>query len=159
MEGRRILERAAAANAGIFGAVGIAVRNEPKLVLTDGPSLERTHGLLPAVCLALALMVFLWGTAYKLSLYNTAGARGSAPAKLCTRTTDVAKVSLQKAVAPPRSEQLHHTVAALLALPALSVPLHTSRRHAGETPRPRMLLARCPQCSLRPPPSPVFANV
>jgi len=40
--------------------------------------------------LLLALMVFAWGTGYKLSLYKAPPKDGTAPAKLCTRSSDKA---------------------------------------------------------------------
>jgi hypothetical protein len=43
-------------------------------------------------------MVFLWGTGYKLSLYKAPSKDGTAPAKLCTRSSDEAKSAVSDAV-------------------------------------------------------------
>jgi hypothetical protein len=47
--------------------------------------------------LLLALMVFAWGTAYKLSLYKASPKDGTAPAKLCTRASEAARSALRDA--------------------------------------------------------------
>jgi hypothetical protein len=43
----------------------------------------------------LALLVFIWGTGYKLSLYRPPDNR--VPAKLCTRASDAAKSTVEDA--------------------------------------------------------------
>jgi hypothetical protein len=45
--------------------------------------------------LLLAVLVFLWGTGYKLSLYRSPDNR--VPAKLCTRSSDAAKNAVDDA--------------------------------------------------------------
>ena len=44
--------------------------------------------------LLLAVMVFAWGTGYKLSLYKAPLKDGTAPAKLCTRASEAARSAL-----------------------------------------------------------------
>jgi hypothetical protein len=48
------------------------------------------------LCLVLPLLIFAWGTAYKLSLYKTD--TGGAPAKVCTRGSDAWKNSVTQAI-------------------------------------------------------------
>jgi hypothetical protein len=48
------------------------------------------------LCLVLAVLIPVWGTAYKLSLYKT-DQRG-APAKVCTRGSDAAKTGVSQAI-------------------------------------------------------------
>ena len=52
------------------------------------------NGVFP---LLLGLMVLGWGTGYKLSLYRSHAAHAAAPAKLCTRASDMAKGELDLA--------------------------------------------------------------
>jgi hypothetical protein len=53
-----------------------------------------------ALPVLLGMMVFVWGTGYKVSLYNVKSeASASAPAKLCTRSSDIAKSDVDTAVA------------------------------------------------------------
>jgi hypothetical protein len=62
--------------------------------------------------LLLALMVFAWGTGYKLSLYKALRADGSTPAKLCTRASEAARSALDATEDQP-----------VIALLSLSTPL------------------------------------
>jgi hypothetical protein len=55
---------------------------------------ERARSLRCLPFLLLALMVFAWGTGYKLSLYKAPLKDGTAPAKLCTRASDAARSAL-----------------------------------------------------------------
>jgi hypothetical protein len=58
----------------------------------------RHKGPLPLcslLCLSLAIMVFAWGTGYKVSLYKVT--HNGAPAKVCTRGSDAAKIALDHA--------------------------------------------------------------
>jgi hypothetical protein len=48
------------------------------------------------LCLVLPVLIFVWGTAYKLSLYKTD--QGGAPAKVCTRGSDAAKTVVSQAI-------------------------------------------------------------
>src|SRR5277367_6267017 len=59
---------------------------------TTQDELARSLRCLPF--LLLALMVFAWGTGYKLSLYKPVPKDRTAPAKLCTRASDVARSAL-----------------------------------------------------------------
>ncbi len=62
---------------------------------------RRLGQVLPvALPLLLGIMVLLWGTGYKVSLYNVKSeAKASAPAKICTRPSDVAKSGLDRVTA------------------------------------------------------------
>src|SRR5277367_5667437 len=59
---------------------------------TTQDELARSLRCLPF--LLLALMVFAWGTGYKLSLYKAPLKDGAAPAKLCTRASEAARSAL-----------------------------------------------------------------
>jgi hypothetical protein len=53
-----------------------------------------------ALSLLLGMMVLVWGTGYKVSLYKVKSeADASAPAKLCTRSSDIAKSNVDAASA------------------------------------------------------------
>jgi hypothetical protein len=75
-------------------------------LLTLGPH-SRPYGtrrlgqiLTIALPLLLGVMVLMWGTGYKVSLYKVkAEANASAPAKLCTRSSDIAKSDVDIAIA------------------------------------------------------------
>jgi hypothetical protein len=69
--------------------------------------------------LLLALMVFAWGTGYKLSLYKAPPHDGNAPAKLCTRASDAARSALLDASQGPRAISLVAVLTPLFA-PAMS---------------------------------------
>jgi len=69
--------------------------------------------------LLLALLVFAWGTGYKLSLYKALREDGSTPAKLCTRISDMAKSALLDSTEDHRVRTLHSFVAPLCA-PAIA---------------------------------------
>jgi hypothetical protein len=69
--------------------------------------------------LLLAFMVFAWGTGYKLSLYKSLREDGSSPAKLSTRSSDVAQSDLQNATADRGPIEV---VSVATALPIPSAP-------------------------------------
>jgi hypothetical protein len=53
-----------------------------------------------ALPLLLGMMVLVWGTGYKVSLYKVkTEANASVPAKLCTRSSDIAKSDADTAIA------------------------------------------------------------
>jgi len=52
--------------------------------------------LVGLLCVILSFMIFAWGTSYKLSLYKPD--EGLAPAKVCTRGSDVAKSMVSHAI-------------------------------------------------------------
>src|SRR5277367_4155153 len=87
---------------------------------TTQDELARSIRCLPF--LLLALMVFAWGTGYKLSLYKALREDGSTPAKLCTRVGEAARSALLDATGD------HALIAdhGLVALPPLSTLLCTS---------------------------------
>jgi hypothetical protein len=64
--------------------------SQNRLVMRKGP-----RPWMGAICLLLAMAVFAWGTAYKLSLYGVDQHR--APAKVCTRGSDAAKSGIDHA--------------------------------------------------------------
>ena len=99
----------------------------------------------------LALMVFAWGTGYKLSLYKPAPKDGTAPAKLCTRDSDAARSALLDA-----SES--HGTMALVALraplfaPAMASPdLYRRSMEDGQSVNPSPFYPPA-ALDLRPPP-------
>ena len=57
---------------------------------------EWRFSLCRLLCVVLPLLIFAWGTAYKLSLYKTDP--GGAPAKVCTRGSDAAKNIVTQAI-------------------------------------------------------------
>jgi len=61
---------------------------------------ERRFPLYRLLCAALPLLIFVWGTAYKLSLYKTN--QCGAPAKVCTRGSDAAKSNVSQATDAPK---------------------------------------------------------
>lgn len=102
-----------------------------------------------ALCVSLAIMVFAWGTSYKLSLYY-AGHENS-PAKVCTRGSDAAKSAVDHSVG---GNTVVHTP---LGIPDRFSPL----QGAGDIPVDRLRdeaiidrspLSRAPILYLRPPP-------
>jgi hypothetical protein len=67
-----------------------------------------------ALPLLLGMMVLVWGTGYKVSLYKVkAEASTSAPAKLCTRSSDIAKSDIDVAIADHGVIQAHILFAVL----------------------------------------------
>src|SRR5271163_3327478 len=73
--------------------------------------------------LLLALMVFAWGTGYKLSLYKPASKTEAAPAKLCTRASDVARSALLDAAEGHRAIALDSPSTPHFFAPPPGVPL------------------------------------
>ena len=96
-------------------------------------------------------MVFVWGTSYKLSLYRVEGATSSAPAKVCTRGSDAAKIAVDHAADGPPMAQIPLLVAALFSLDqaAETSPIDRRREEAASDLSP---LRRAPILYLRPPP-------
>jgi hypothetical protein len=104
------------------------------------------------LCLALALMIFAWGTGYKLSLYKVVGGPCSAPAKVCTRGSDAAKSAATHLADGQDVAQTPVLVASLYSLDerAGSYPVDRQRGEAAMDLSP---LRRAPILNLRPPPS------
>ncbi len=107
--------------------------------------------------LLLAFMVFVWGTGYKLSLYKSLREDGSTPAKLSTRTSDVAQSELQDATADPRPIKI---VSVATPLPIPSAKQRTSSRDGIEDGQPINPTPFHPPSALdlRPPPMAPFAQ-
>lgn len=102
--------------------------------------------------LLLALLVFAWGTSYKLSLYKALRERdGATPAKLCTRVSDTARSGLIDASEGHRAMALVARWMPLFA-PAMASPDSYRRRmEDGQSMNPSPF--RPPAAlDLRPPP-------
>jgi hypothetical protein len=102
--------------------------------------------------LLLALLVFMWGTGYKLSLYRPPDNR--VPAKLCTRSSDVAKSAVDDAAngGEPHPETLLLTLA---PVPVATLLLRRDRQDSfTKNPSP---FRWTPSLYLRPPPEQVRA--
>lgn len=108
--------------------------------------------------LLLGLMVLAWGTGYKLSLYHAQAKIDSAPtAKLCTRSSDVARSGVEAALIPAVPTQ---AMLLLSLLPVAQPDSRFSELRAGEAklskPSPPPFSSNL---YLRPPPSSVFMPV
>ena len=104
------------------------------------------------LCVFLAIMVFAWGTNYKLSLYK-AGHEAS-PAKVCTRGSDAAKNAVAHAAC---GDAVGAAVEAPLGIAVLSSPLQGTENYPVDRLRheaimDRSPLSRAPILYLRPPP-------
>jgi hypothetical protein len=101
--------------------------------------------------LLLAMLVFTWGTSYKLSLYSSNPAVGIAPAKLCKLTSDNAKsqadqaLDSHKAASPDLAFYVSPTCP--LPTPVLKSALRVRSAMAGLAP-----LQAAPILHIRPPP-------
>jgi hypothetical protein len=108
--------------------------------------------LIPGFFLLLALLVFLSGTSYKLSLYRSPSRQDEAPVKLCTRASDLAKITLQKAVSRPaieNDEQLVHVLITVELTPESGI---SARRPDVEPQLGSVPIAGSLQHAFRPPP-------
>ena len=101
------------------------------------------------LCLALGMMVFAWGTGYKLSLYNPG--HESFPAKVCTRGSDAAKSALEKVAATSAMAENHLRIAALLFPPQVT-EFYSFDRPSDVAVSALSPLSRAPILYLRPPP-------
>jgi hypothetical protein len=84
---------------------------------------KRVKTPIPARCfpfLALALMIFAWGTGYKLSLYKSVQPDGHAPAKLCTLASDAARSAVVEASNGQKAIP-HSILVVSLSLPVTAV--------------------------------------
>jgi hypothetical protein len=116
------------------------------------PQISKSKGLLSfygALCIYLALMVFAWGTSYKLSLYNPG--HESSPAKVCTRGSDAAKNALDHAADSHTLSQPPLNVAVLFSLPQ-GTKDYSLDRLSDEAVSDLSPLSRAPILYLRPPP-------
>lgn len=122
--------------------------------------LRRASGLVSIPFLVLGLSVFLWGTAYKLSLYKPPQ-KDRVPAKLCTRGGDLAKKIVHDVVAwTPASKPKPDLLTFRFSLqeevesPGLGC-VQTVDRH----PPPWNEIGFSPHHTFRPPPASLRANV
>lgn len=109
--------------------------------------------------LLLALLVFLSGTSYKLSLYRPPSRQDEAPVKLCTRASDMAKNSLQSAVSRAvieNDEQIVNVFTAVELTPesVILVRWPDIEPRLGSVP-----IASSLQHAFRPPPDPLRTDV
>jgi len=108
------------------------------------------NGVFP---LLLGLMVLGWGTGYKLSLYRSHAAHAAAPAKLCTRASDMAKSELDLAAT---GTVVEHTTPlwAVLVVSRLDLFPALRREEDGTGPVPKASPSRfSPATYRRPPPA------
>jgi hypothetical protein len=119
------------------------------LYATDQNGPARSVRCLPF--LLLALMVFVWGTGYKLSLYKPASKNGTAPAKLCTRDSDAARSAVLDATEGHRAITLVVVLTPLIAPATVSLDTHSRSVEDGQALNPSPF--RPPAAlDLRPPP-------
>jgi hypothetical protein len=98
----------------------------------------------------LALLVFMWGTGYKLSLYRPPDNR--VPAKLCTRASDAAKSAVDGAA--NGGETHPETLLLTLApVPAATSPLLLRRDRQDSLAKNYSPFRWTPDLYLRPPPT------
>jgi hypothetical protein len=101
-------------------------------------------------CLFLAVMVFAWGTAYKLSLYEPG--QHDTPAKVCTRGSDAAKSSLDYAADGRKLQQTSVSLICVSVMCASHVlPIVNSKQPV--TAEDLTPLRSTPILHLRPPPA------
>lgn len=121
---------------------------------------ERQSSPLLIFAISLGLVVFLWGTAYKLSLYKTSPMHNKVPvAKLCTRASDVAKIQVDAAVSGKIDQTVPLLIGMLLVRAVLREdPGHTPVAATDEPLQPLVRLKYPPALFLRPPPSLLHSN-
>jgi len=112
---------------------------------------ERARALRCLPFLLLALMVFVWGTCYKLSLYKAPLKDGTAPAKLCTRASDAARSALLDAAAGGHALTLVSLATLFLAAAVTSPYLRARRVEDGQAMNPSPFHSPA-ALDLRPPP-------
>jgi hypothetical protein len=117
-----------------------------KTRISEPKGLVSFYGVL---CVYLAIMVFAWGTSYKLSLYNPG--HENSPAKVCTRGSDAAKSALDQAAGAPTLAQMPLRIAALFSLPQ-GTGARSLDRSNDEAVSDLSPLSQAPILYLRPPP-------
>lgn len=105
--------------------------------------------------LLLAFMVFAWGTGYKLSLYKSAAQRETAPAKLCTRSSDVARSALFDATEGHGAVAFISLLTPLFAPPRVSLDWRSRSVEDGQAANPSPFHPSA-ELDLRPPPQRVL---
>jgi hypothetical protein len=104
------------------------------------------------LCVALVFMIFAWGTAYKLSLYNNVeGGTSSAPAKVCTLGSDAAKSALDYAADGP--SVAHGLLCTVLVSIDPGAEEHPADQRIADVVSDLSPLSRAPILYLRPPPN------
>jgi len=95
-------------------------------------------------------MIFAWGTGYKLSLYKSEPGACAAPAKVCTRGSDAAKIAVEYAADGHAANTTFVAFATVFLLdsPAKNYPANVRREEAVDLSP----LSRAPILYLRPPP-------
>jgi hypothetical protein len=101
------------------------------------------------LCVYLALMVFVWGTGYRLSLYKAE--HQTSPAKLCTRGSDAAKDALDHVAVDGAAAHAPLSMAVLFFLLQVTED-HPTNRLSDEAVTDLSPLSRAPILYLRPPP-------
>jgi hypothetical protein len=101
------------------------------------------------LCVSLSLMVFVWGTTYKLSLYKAE--RALSPAKLCTRGSDAAKNALEQATDGRIVARAPIRITWVINLLVCNGDSRFARLRDQEAGTP-LLLRLFPRLYLRPPP-------
>jgi predicted small lipoprotein YifL len=100
--------------------------------------------------LLLALLVFMWGTGYKLSLYRPPDNR--VPAKLCTRSSDAAKSAVDDA-AHGGETHLEPPLLTLAPVPVATLPVLLRRDRQDSSTKNASPFRWTPDLYLRPPPA------
>jgi hypothetical protein len=123
-------------------------RIQPSFLCGDRVRRSLSHSLFGL----LAVLVFLWGTAYKLSLYRPPDNR--VPAKLCTRSSDAAKNAVDDAAngGETHPETLLLTLTPVLVAP---LPLLLGRDRQDSLTKNSSPFHWTPDLFLRPPPEQV----
>jgi hypothetical protein len=114
--------------------------------ISEPKGLFSLYGVL---CVYLAIMVFAWGTSYKLSLYNPG--HESSPAKMCMRGSDAAKSALGQAAGAHTLSQMPLRIMALFSLPQ-GTGVRSLDRPSDEAVSDLSPLSQAPILYLRPPP-------
>jgi hypothetical protein len=118
----------------------------PQTRIAEQKGLLSFYGIL---CVSLAIMVFAWGTSYRLSLYKAE--HQSFPAKVCTRGSDAAKNAFDQAADGHTLAQTPFIMAVLFSLPE-GTEDRSFDRLSDETVSDLSPLSRAPILYLRPPP-------
>jgi hypothetical protein len=148
----------------LFGSGESNIKQALHLYFGEGPQVDSVYQAQPSLSpkgrvryslyrflhLSLALMVFLWGTGYKLSLYRPPDNR--VPAKLCTRASDAAKSAVDHA-ADGSKMQPETLLLTRVSMPE-TVPQGLLRRDGHDDLAQNLSpLRSTPNLHLRPPPA------
>lgn len=90
----------------------------------------RLRHLTCTLCMLIAVLVLLWGTAFKTSLYHSFRDLAHVPAaKLLTdheRPAPAQSIAAARADVPPAPQDVHHFSAIAIASPQLALAQHTA---------------------------------